>query len=253
LGYSVSVVQENVVADSASHRRNLRVAEQLVVAMIRPRFAVEVVERGPSTWVLWFWAGAMIVVGAYYLVVPGGGRLQLPVLASYSGYAYYAPLMLFWALTGAGEIVDAAVNRRSGWGARLVSSLFTIIVFTGSGVILIWLVTPRAGVTGIDPFVGLLIPPIAMIMVLAPLPAAVVNCYQAGACPDMRLTDRLLALAALHCLPLLWAIVLVVAPNAETIDRVVAGGVAAIGFVLARLLRAEGRERVGGRGRHGSR
>jgi len=39
-GYSVSVVQENVVADSASHQRDLRVAEQLVVAMIRPRFAI---------------------------------------------------------------------------------------------------------------------------------------------------------------------------------------------------------------------
>jgi hypothetical protein len=102
-------------------------------------------------------------------------------------------------------------------------------------------------------FVGLVIVPIALIMVLAPLPAAAVNGGQAVACHGPRLKDMLLAVAALHCLPLLWVIIVVAAPNIETIDtRVVAGGVVAIGVVLARLVRAEGRERVGGRRRHGS-
>jgi hypothetical protein len=215
------------------------------------------VASGPSRWVLWLWAGAMIVSGAFYAVV-GGGMLQLPILTSYSVEAYYAPLMLFWALTGIGEIVDATVNRRRGWGARLASSLVTTIVFTGFGVILVGILVDlvQAGWSGkvVDPFVAPVIVAIVVIMVLAPLPAAVVNWYQAVAChDDTRRTNMLLAVAAIHCLPLLWAIILVAAPGNETIDiRVVAGGVVAIGFVLARLLRAEGRERVSGRRRHGS-
>lgn len=194
---------------------------------------------GPSRWVLWLWAGAMIVSGAFYTVA-GGGMLQLPILTSYSVEAGYAPLMLFWALTGIGEIVDATVNRRRGWGARLASSLVTTIVFIGFGVILVGILANlvQAGVKVVDPFVALVIVPIAVIMVLAPLPAAVVNWYQAVAChDDPRRTNMLLAVAALHCLPVLWAIILIAAPGIETIDiRVVAGGVVAIGFVLTRLL-----------------
>ena len=214
------------------------------------------VASGPSRSVLWLWAGAVIVSGAFYAVA-GGGMLQLPVLTSYSVEAYYAPLMLFWALTGVGEIVDGTVNRRPGWGARLASSLVTTTVFIGFGVILLGIVVHlvQAGLQVVDPFVGLVIIPIAVIMVLAPLPATVVNWYQAVACrDDPRRANMLLAIAALHCLPLFWAIILVVAPGNETVDiRVVAGGAVAIGFVLAWLLRAEGRERMSGSRRHGTR
>lgn len=199
-------------------------------------------EPGPSRWVLWLWAGAMIVVGAYYAVT--GGVLQLPIIASYS----VQPLMLFWALTGAGEIVDATVSRRRGWGARLASSLLTTTSFIGLDLIFLWIVGGDLGDDWrvLDPFVGAVILPIALIMGLVPLPAAAVNVRQAVACRDPRLMDILFALAALHCLPVLWAIILVAAPSIKTIDtRVVAGGVVTMGFVIALLLRADGRERAG--------
>ena len=207
---------------------------------------------------MWLWADAMIVAGAYYAVT-GGAMIQFPLPISYNVGVNFAPLILFWALTGLGEIVDGTVNRRRGWGARLVSSLVTIIVFIGFDLILLWLVVhlEHAGSseTVVDPLMGIVIVPIAAIMVLAPLPAAAVNWYQAVArhVDNPRRTNMLLAVAAVHCLPLLWLSFLLAAPSAETIEtRVVAGGVVVIGVVLARLLWAEGRERVDG-GRHRSR
>lgn len=212
--------------------------------------AFEVVGPGPSRWVLWLWAWATIVTGACYIVT-GGGMLQLPVLASYTLEANFAPLMLFWALTAAGEIVDATIMRRPWRGARLSASLFTTIVFIGADLTLLSILLPleRAGWEGkvLDPFLGLVIVPFVVLMVLAPLPAALVNWAQAVACPDPRRTDMLLAVAGLHWFPLLYAIILVAAPGVEAIEtRVVAGAAMAIGFVLARLLRVKRPERTAG-------
>lgn len=197
------------------------------------------VECGPSRWVLWLWAGAMIVVGAFYAVAGDGG---LPILAPYRFLATYAPLILFWALTGVGETSDAAVNRRRGWGARLASSLVTAALFTGPGLIVLWILAPLNGTNEVvDPFLGLVIVPFGVVMVLAPVPAALVNGHQAAACEDRRRALMLAAVAAIHWFPLLGTFIEVAVPDGKAITaRVVAGGAVAIGLALVRLLRAEG-------------
>lgn len=203
------------------------------------------------------WAWAMIVTGAFYAVT-GGEMTQFPVAAAYSIGANSTPVMLFWVVTGVGEIVDATLKRRRGWGARLASGLVTTVVFLGSYLILLWTVVglEQTGMDlkNLDPSVGLVIAPILVITVLALLPAALVNWRQAVACPDRHRVNILLAIAVVHLLPPIEVIILVAAsmvtipsgvpgPDIQTIaTRVVAGGAIAIGLDLARLLRAEGRE-----------
>jgi hypothetical protein len=185
----------------------------------------------------------MILSGAFYTVA-GGGVPQVPIRTADAVEAYYAPLVLFWALTGIGEMVDATVNRRRGWRARFASSLPTVVVWSVIGVIYVWFVAElvQAGVRNGYAFAVLLIVP-PVIMFLAPLPAAAVNWYQAVAWhDDPRRSNMLLAVAAVNLLPVLWGIVYFAVQGVDTI-RVVAAVVVAIGFVLAWLLRAEGRER----------
>jgi len=140
------------------------------------------------------WPGAMNRgKGRTISVVPvGGGRLQLPgpglIQRRKPTIRHRSCACLFlWASHRRLRDSDAAVHRRSGWGAAPSPASSRIICASpGPGVILNLARTPsgrclRASNLSWGPS---LIIPIAVIMVLAPRPAACVNCDQAGPhCP----------------------------------------------------------------------